>query len=1357
MRKILCFLNALLLLTLLFSASLTEAPAWAEPVTIKGQRLSEIDDIVKTVTSSDFPEIPKHSLLLFERIRLDEGDMRYQSHVLTISRDGSLRKEYPVILNDNSEYVPVKPSAGVIQRMDLSMSPKPFGSRRNIFYATAGLSDSEYSRYGVQMLESSGTEDSAQIDEVDSDYYYVDETSSNRNSWGSACLSVPGMEDKDVVVVAHSSKMNLTGDLKFEFSIVHRNATNYSGAVYGLHYLNVEGGDGNQYLVFNYGAGIRGCSIAACDIDGDGYKNEIAMTWTENDGTWMYCFQVQKSGDNVSVSKLLDYIIDSSGGYNDDGYMGYRQSCPNTVTGDFDGDGRDEIAFVGRVFPFGENCMRVHIADYNPDNGSWNHASDGFDVTPNQYHNAESPCKAARCDFDGDGKDELAILFFQEPVAGTLYPRLERWYCDAGSITPHRDYDHKKGGPGDTSVLGYTTKNTNDYYKNVEEFSIIAGPLTGTKGKLKLADDVAISYVNSDRSSVYVIPTVLDANGDFSRFGESHNVFNYEDSSEGRRGALLTSDFANEALMLGTPSHTQDQHDQSYVTVLQALPYHVDNVDQNGNLTSYPINYSFSGFGDLSDGIKGEMRVAYSSSTVNEQDKSVSFGLASTTETISILGKAGPYVEGYLKFRTAEANIAGNFDPRIKAAAGVMNAIMNFVTDKIDNTTTNASSSAHKTTVKDGIDARQFDRIVSYTAPQHIWRYPILNNPLPSWFVVGPKADYVSKDFSSEAESQTHYITFSMYDASTPAVLISENDYGYQARHEEGNFFSYPSEIEDIEGYTSGGDLIDQPYSAAWAKANTGKTITFSETQINSLSYDQHVHKSELSKIISTVASWFNAKDPTGLPPYTSHSESFVKKYSSSEAIEIDVYGWTTLPGEAASHILKAMPYVTREGTMKVGTAVELIEPGYQDSPALWRPNSRYSRYPDPSLVLPYKYVMTGAAFSPSDQTTASRARGVRYYVPALDMDADNNILGGFEYQIQVPLYNASFRETGDFQVSLFYVAGDDFSLANPTLSADNLQHIQTITMSLDGWQNGSRKNKGWAVFTWNVPENLSEGVYYLYVKIDPENKLEEGHESRLDENGAPRDWGGNNEGYFKINYSSPGALEKKASASSFKAAAHSGNGTIFRTVYRDGDADGGVSSAMNIYDTTGTVSVKAKFNGYEDIDIPYLLGMIREVSKTDSRDAIPVECELTYTGDEYYPEAYFYGIRCKAGAMDTLSGDYSNISDDVVSEYFLVDKLPLVPNKTLKFTIRIYPGEIDWVNGSGFQLVVPELAANVNSKDVTPSDPPTPTEPTDPEEPEDNSEIGVSSTSGGCETGTGIFAAVILAGAAVLGKMKRK
>ena len=122
LRKI---LYAISLAALLLFPPLIKSPAFADSVTIKGKRLAEISDIVSTATGSDFPEIQKHSLMLFERYT--EGDETvYRPRVFTVSRDGSLRKEYAL---DVQHHDAIHKSAktltsreDVVQKMDVAIS-----------------------------------------------------------------------------------------------------------------------------------------------------------------------------------------------------------------------------------------------------------------------------------------------------------------------------------------------------------------------------------------------------------------------------------------------------------------------------------------------------------------------------------------------------------------------------------------------------------------------------------------------------------------------------------------------------------------------------------------------------------------------------------------------------------------------------------------------------------------------------------------------------------------------------------------------------------------------------------------------------------------------------------------------------------------------------------------------------------------------------------------------------------------------------------------------------------------------------------------------------------------------------------
>ncbi|MBQ3395937.1 MAG: hypothetical protein IJG55_06375, partial [Synergistaceae bacterium] len=934
--------------------------------------------------------------------------------------------------------------------------------------------------------------------------------------------------------------------------------------------------------------------------------------------------------------------------------------------------------------------------------------------------------------------------------------------------------DHRKGGPGDTSVLGYTVSHTNSYYMMPEEFSIVAGPLTGTKGKAKLAEDVAISHVNTSRSSVYVIPTKLDSAGDFAGFGDTKTVFNYEDSSEGRRGALITSDFANEVLMLGKPYHTIDDIDTTYVTVLQAIPYHVDNVDVNGQLTQNPQNYTFSGF--AGDEGNGKMSVTYTK--VNETDTSntVTFNTASTTETISELGDVGPYVQGYLKFRATQANIAGNFDERIKAAGQMYSSILDFVTTKIDNVTESSTEEANNVITSSKTQALIWDTFSAYTAQQHIWRYKILNKPLPSWYKLGPKADYSSHDINPD--NTEHYMTFTLYDTATKVDADQDSTNTYQARHEEGNLFSYPSSLDGIEGYNDKGKLADEEWKA-WSKGNdSSRSVQITQSKVSSQGYNDKTEPSELTKtisgakaIINTVAGWFGADEPfeeENIPDSSTHSETFSKSFATTEKIDIDLYGRSTIPGEDAGYMISSMPFIAREGTLKVEHAVQLYDSPQQRllSP-LWGDDSRYRKLPDPALVLPRKWVRNGATFrATTNNAAAMLMRGLRFRIPALDLYSDIDFVAGLTYEIKVPVYNASFRETGSFNVKLSYANADrqkedHFDVYNPNSTLGLLTEIGTVSMSLNGWGD----NKGWATFTWTVPVDMKTGSYLFFAQIDPpdpehpEHGLEEVHESRLNADGTVSDVGGNNEGYFNFNVISKEDLEAKAKVKSeIKAGMYNpehSDGVLYSAVYaKSQEADGEeVRPAAEIIDRSGSIKVDIAIEGQgsdkdvvDFIEAMWLLAAIADISPDT---VVQAECTVTYDGDEFYPEVYLNGCNLKPGVIDQVAERDYPVQEEIES-MFSTHRFSLVPHSTVTFMMNLKPEAINFLNGAGFEIYVPELhaasvLAEIAESKSSESETPGGDTPSDrPDTPEDSSP---GSSGGGCEMGFGALTLIALSG----------
>ena len=766
-------------------------------------------------------------MLLYERY--SSGNTVYtQPRVFTINSDGSKNKEYTLnALSTTASTVDPLTRQGIVQKMDLSISPE-----RTLFYSIAGYyysySEQKYSQYGHRQILS---DSKSNVYDGSNQVY---ETPYSRNIWGNCYLTVKGMEDREIFAYIHSSVMNVTGTMYL--SLVPSSGT-----------LSVQNGDSLGFKLFNYGDGIRAVDIAAGDFDGDGYKNDIVTVLNGNSGVDTNIYTVTKASDNtLKVTHQKHDVVHYGTNWDIDFN---HQASVAALAGDFDGDGVDEAAVVTKTHGNSVRDLRVKVYKRNNATGGWyaDETTVGGDFT--------GLLKATKADLNGDGQDEIVILFFGE-YWGAIYPRLEFWGFNKGSIKPIRNSQCNKGGTGNTSLLGYAVAGDeyNQYYKTAEDFCITAGPITGTIGHIKLADDIVISHVNSDASRVFVVPTVLNDNRDFIAFGDTKKIYEYIGNNSARRGAIITADFANEGLVLEKPIRTRDDSDHTFVAVLQALPYHVDNVDVSGNLTSDPVNYTFSGF--TGDGGSGKMSVTYTKGSSSSQEKDVSFNMSSTTETIALLGDAGKTVHSGLGFLSTAANLAGKVSDKAATVGNALSKVMEFVTDKIDETTTKATDYAIKVATTSSITARQMDETSSYSAQQYIWRYKI-REPIPSWYALGRKADYSSGGLN--AQSQSRYLTFSMYDSpvrnSTPS---NQNSY-YQPTHEEGNFFSYPSDYQASEGYNPN-DTFGEPVKLVWAKGNeAAETIQLTESKTESTKTEDEIKPSTLTKTVSAIWTFFGA------------------------------------------------------------------------------------------------------------------------------------------------------------------------------------------------------------------------------------------------------------------------------------------------------------------------------------------------------------------------------------------------------------------------------------------------------------------------------------------------------------------
>ncbi len=663
------------------------------------------------------------------------------------------------------------------------------------------------------------------------------------------------------------------------------------------------------------------------------------------------------------------------------------------------------------------------------------------------------------------------------------YPHLAVWTFNRGSITPIHDDSHVKGGgqSGEnnynygtlydlaqdktTKLLGdkpflewrrvwydklYTSRNKNEgtnpdnvtYMYAPRMFSIMAGPFTGQIGTFKTVDDIAVSWRDRDGNDcVTVFKSTVDGNKQFAGFADGKLAIQDAIGSDTWRG-LVAVDLASEGVELDKPVHLRQKSNRSYVAVLNAIPYHVDTVSADGTaLQEQPNNFTYS---EYLNG--GNMTVSYGKSTTDSTTNTVTQDLSQTVETMLVAdpnadGQVFGTVKGIAMLASSISDLAtgikmGSMTPKDMFEKGIpysplgwLNDAVDFFTDKVDTVDQQTNTEASTTTIDKEITATTHDAILYTDTARHIWRYPVLTRPLPMWMTLGSRVDSVPVSPASLNGEKELYVTFTMSENSALHTANSINDNLYQPLHEEGNFFSYPSQIGDVEGYNDAGTLAEeQTWTFGSQLDNAG--ITFTKATSNMQHTEKTVTPSAFTMTTSFIDRLINGDKATGINmPETDNPKTFSKEYSKSERISYTLLGDSHLTAQqAAGHTVKMQPFVAKEGAMTLGTAVELKLNSEQ---RLWDGSSMYQKYPDPALLLPFKFHKSAGVFKANtyDQS-AMQIRGIKFYVPDFAFFSDNRLVNGMNYEIRVPLYNASFKDTGNFKVRLSWANDNSMTAA---------------------------------------------------------------------------------------------------------------------------------------------------------------------------------------------------------------------------------------------------------------------------------------------------------------------------------------
>lgn len=233
---------------------------------------------------------------------------------------------------------------------------------------------------------------------------------------------------------------------------------------------------------------------------------------------------------------------------------------------------------------------------------------------------------------------------------------------------------------------------------------------------------------------------------------------------------LLAEDFYGESFKLGEPFHLRVEGRRSYVALLQVPPFHIDFMPATWKGESEPKLNS------VTFSPKTEVKYTHSTSS-------------STEETVDFSQRYSQEIGASLKV-SVEASSPNFFGCEASAGASLQTSINNS-TSKSESYT---NGSQVTTTMTFSSSTNYCDNAVYYGSTMHVWRYPVLK-PVHKDF----RGQLELYDDPSMYENPTMFLTYTMCDE----VAEHSGDPGmyYNATHEEGNLFSYPTSIKGVAGY----------------------------------------------------------------------------------------------------------------------------------------------------------------------------------------------------------------------------------------------------------------------------------------------------------------------------------------------------------------------------------------------------------------------------------------------------------------------------------------------------------------------------------------------------------------------------
>ncbi|MDR3230876.1 MAG: hypothetical protein LBT65_05510, partial [Synergistaceae bacterium] len=555
---------------------------------------------------------------------------------------------------------------------------------------------------------------------------------------------------------------------------------------------------------------------------------------------------------------------------------------------------------------------------------------------------------------------------------------------------------------------------------------------------------------------------------------------------------VIAGDLDNESMALGAPVYLQITGGVDTSLIMQAPPKHWDSF-------TTPDGTSFDAdvFAFLSE---------YSTSFTKDSGETKITSETATTEVRQ--GGGGSFGLGF-------ASPNKSIPPFLSGGGQAMN----------DSVKKNTSGNTYTVNITLSAIAATDDQLYFASDNYTIWRYPVLYPESMRTI------DIVQDGQTTKGQRFIQFVVPQQGDSAVLAKAGRSLEW-YEPLHDNRNLFTYPRDISAIPGFPRGravkdpsdpwldlngvqivysnGNLFGNPDATAMQadiQSQTSKDAleTITKTKGGSATFDVGALATGIiSGLVEagTIGLPFKLTSlPIGISAAASFQRDDINTTSSTTTTNAstlqsvmvnwpgvrdmdDSGGWLSVSDRQFTGGIGV--YTQDDGTLRVSYSVQQLSNPFS---RLWGDKSPYSNYPDPGLLLPYRFNYGGSLNTEDD---ALRIRGLTFsndrldVLPGRTLATKDNVKGHFR------IFNYSFVDTQAFTADIFFQPATHDAVGKwskaPNLSTpESIERIASITVPSIYGRDRDPASDNWrdVVFDWTTPATPGNGFVLVRINYD--------------------------------------------------------------------------------------------------------------------------------------------------------------------------------------------------------------------------------------------------------------------------------